>query len=133
MNKKTKTIIIGVGALLVLLAVLFAGIALGKIRTEKRIRPHMVSYQSQIDSLRFRVDTLLAHIDPDFTEKERVVYRTKIKYIIQKQENEKQEYFALDTSGRVANFRERVRARMGKRDKPIEVGEDWGVDELLRN
>lgn len=111
MGETTK--LIGIGAIVAIVAFLIGSYFQNK-KNQRVFRPQVESYKAQIDSLRFRVDTLLAHIDPDFAEKERIVYRTKIKYIIQKQENEKQEYFALDTSGRVAYFRERVRARMRK-------------------
>jgi len=94
----------------------FTGMGCGKQSMERLYLPEIESYQCQIDSIKLRLDSALAHIDLQYVPKDRIIVRTKYEYIIQNQENEKHEYFALDTSGRVAYFRQRVRERTGNRD-----------------
>lgn len=108
---KTKLIIIGV---IILIVGLIVGALIAHGQNNRKYRPQIISYQAQIDSLRFRLDTALMHIDFDYVPEERIIVQTKYKYIIKKIENEKHKYFALDTSDRVKYFRDRVRARTGQ-------------------
>lgn len=115
-------------ALAVAIIAFFVGSKFTEDRSARKNKPRFESYQHQIDSLRFRLDTALAHIDFEYVPKERVIVKTKYKYIIEKYENETQDYLLLDTTGRVAYFRDWVKDLMRKRD-PIS---DEGIDEPLR-
>lgn len=105
----TKLISIGVMLAMFTLMGFFVGNGCGNARSDDNWKPQVISYKKQIDSMQIVVDTALAKLDREFVKNQRVIIRTKIEYIVKQQEDEKKQYFALDTAGRVEHFRGRVR------------------------
>lgn len=109
-----KTLKLIIAAIMLVVGIFISGYVLGKDRMKKKLSGIEVSYQAEIDSLAYRLDTAMARIDLEYSKKKEVIIRTKYKFIKEQQDNEKQEYFSLDTTGRVADFRARLRKRMGQ-------------------
>lgn len=93
--------------------------------------PQVVSYRAQIDSMQVVVDSVLAELDMEYAKNQRVIVKTKIKYIEKAQEDDKNDYFALDTLGRVEHFRGRVRKIAGNKYEHVEL--EFGIDEPFDN
>lgn len=110
MGETTK--IIGIAVIVAIVAFVVGSWFQGQ-KKDREFRPKVESYEHQIDSIRFRLDTALQRIDLAYAQERPVIIRTKYKLIKETQENERKQYFALDTTGRVADFRNRLRARMG--------------------
>lgn len=128
MANQTKSIII-----IAILAIIIGWLGSKLIDTCKTIdhfKVERVSYQVQIDSMQCVIDTAMARYDREYAKNAKVIIRNRIKYIIQNTGNEKQFYFTLDPTGRVAYFSKWVRERS---KKPIPIPEEGGVDELLHN
>ena len=130
MGKSTGLIAILIGMVLAVITGILVGKDIGENKANEHWRPTVVSYQHEIDSLHCRIDSALAEIDFAYAAKQRTIVKTKYKYIIQQQEHEKEQYFSLDTTGRVAYFRDRVLKLMRKPVTPSFIDNE-GIDEPL--